>query len=67
MFLMGQLGRPDVLALGDLGIRRAIERAYGLDALPSEAEVHRARRGVARRTARAACRLLWHSLDNAPV
>jgi 3-methyladenine DNA glycosylase/8-oxoguanine DNA glycosylase len=27
MFLMFQLGRPDVLAVGDLGIRRAAERA----------------------------------------
>ena len=31
MFLMFQLGRPDVLAPGDLGIRRAIQLAYGLD------------------------------------
>ena len=30
IFLMFQLGRPDVLAVGDLGIRRAVERAYGL-------------------------------------
>ena len=66
MFLMGQLGRPDVLAPGDLGIRRAIERAYGLEALPSEAEV--IERAEAWRPYRsAACRLLWHSLDNAPV
>ena len=38
MFLMFQLDRPDVLAVGDLGIRRAVERAYGLDALPTPAE-----------------------------
>ena len=31
MFLMFHLDRPDVLPVGDLGIRRAIERAYGLD------------------------------------
>ncbi len=41
MFLMFHLERPDVLAVGDLGIRRAIERAYGLDQLPSPAEVER--------------------------
>ena len=29
MFLMFHLERPDVLPVGDLGIRRAIERAYG--------------------------------------
>ena len=34
MFLMFHLERPDVLPTGDLGIRRAIERAYGLDGLP---------------------------------
>ncbi len=28
MFLMFHLERPDVLPTGDLGIRRAIERAY---------------------------------------
>src|ERR1019366_6594377 len=30
MFLMFHLERPDVLPVGDLGIRRAIERAYDL-------------------------------------
>ena len=39
MFLMFQLQRPDVLAVGDLGIRRAVERAYGLPDLPSAAEL----------------------------
>src|SRR5205814_446030 len=35
MFLMFQLERPDVLAVGDLGIRRAVMVRYGLDALPA--------------------------------
>jgi DNA-3-methyladenine glycosylase II len=39
LFLLGQLGRPDVLPAGDLGIRRAVQAAYGLDGLPSEKEV----------------------------
>ena len=39
MFLLGQLGRPDVLPAGDLGIRHAVQRAYGLDKVPSEREV----------------------------
>ena len=39
MFLMFHLERPDVLPVGDLGIRRAIERAYDLDALPKPAEM----------------------------
>ena len=34
MFLMFHLQRPDVLAVGDLGIRRAIMLAYGLPELP---------------------------------
>jgi DNA-3-methyladenine glycosylase II len=41
LFLLGQLGRPDVLPAGDLGIRRAVQSAYELDAVPSEKEVRR--------------------------
>jgi DNA-3-methyladenine glycosylase II len=66
MFLMFQLERPDVLAVGDLGIRRAIERAYGLDALPDAAEIERlAEPWRPYRTL--ACRYLWRSLQNTPV
>ena len=39
MYLMFQLGRPDVVAPGDLGIRRAIMIAYGLLAMPLPPEV----------------------------
>src|SRR6202035_4477664 len=39
MFLMFHLQRPDVLAVGDLGVRRAVMVRYGLDALPSPAEL----------------------------
>jgi DNA-3-methyladenine glycosylase II len=66
MFLMFQLRRPDVLATGDLGIRRAVERAYGLADLPSAEELRElAEPWRPHRTA--ACLLLWHSLDNAPT
>jgi DNA-3-methyladenine glycosylase II len=66
MFLMFQLERPDVLAVGDLGIRRAVQRAYGLDDLPSAAELTElAEPWRPHRTA--ACLLLWHTLDNAPA
>jgi DNA-3-methyladenine glycosylase II len=41
MFLMFQLGRPDVLAVGDLGIRRAVMLRYGLPQLPGTAELER--------------------------
>jgi DNA-3-methyladenine glycosylase II len=66
MFLMFQLRRPDVLATGDLGIRRAVQRAYGLEELPSADEL-RALAEPWRPYRTAACLLLWHSLDNAPV
>jgi DNA-3-methyladenine glycosylase II len=65
MFLMFQLERPDVLAVGDLGIRRAIERAYGLNALPQGPEIERiAEPWRPYRTL--ACRYLWRSLQNEP-
>ena len=65
MFLMFQLGRPDVLATGDLGVRRAIERAYSLPALPEAAEVQRiAEPWRPHRTT--ACMYLWRSLDAVP-
>jgi DNA-3-methyladenine glycosylase II len=65
MFLMFHLERPDVLAASDLGIRRAIERAYGLGALPDVAEIERiAEPWRPHRTL--ACRYLWRSLDNEP-
>jgi DNA-3-methyladenine glycosylase II len=41
LFLLGQLGRPDVLPAGDLGIRRAVQAAYDLDRVPNETEVRR--------------------------
>jgi DNA-3-methyladenine glycosylase II len=66
MFLMFQLERPDVLPVGDLGIRRAMERTYGLDALPAPAEMQElAAPWQPHRTL--ACRYLWRSLDNEPT
>ncbi len=41
MLLIFCLGRPDVLPTGDLGLRKAIQKIYGLGALPSPAEVER--------------------------
>jgi DNA-3-methyladenine glycosylase II len=65
MFLMFHLERPDVLPVGDLGIRRAIERAYGLDGLPDVATMEEiAEPWRPHRTL--ACRYLWRSLDNEP-
>ncbi|MBX9581737.1 MAG: DNA-3-methyladenine glycosylase [Gemmataceae bacterium] len=39
MFLMFGLGRSDVLPVGDLGLRAGVKRLYGLDELPSPAEL----------------------------
>jgi DNA-3-methyladenine glycosylase II len=65
MFLMFHLERPDVLPVGDLGIRRAIERAYGLDVLPEPAAMETiAEPWRPYRTL--ACRYLWRSLANEP-
>jgi DNA-3-methyladenine glycosylase II len=66
IFLMFTLQRPDVLAVGDLGIRRAVQRAYELPALPTPAELTAiAEPWRPHRTA--ACVVLWHSLANAPT
>lgn len=66
MFLMFHLERPDVLPVGDLGIRRAFMNEYGFSELPSPSEMEpvaepwRPYRTVA-------CLYLWRSLDNTPV
>ncbi len=66
MFLIFHLGRPDVLPVGDLGIRRAVQRAYGLAALPGPADLE----PIAapwRPWRTLACRYLWRSLDAVPA
>jgi DNA-3-methyladenine glycosylase II len=66
MFLMFHLARPDVVSAGDLGIRRAIQLAYGLEELPGPTELERiAEPWRPHRTL--ACLYLWRSLDNAPA
>jgi DNA-3-methyladenine glycosylase II len=66
MFLMFHLGRPDVLPVGDLGIRKAAQLAYGLGALPSPAELT-ALATPWRPHRTLACLYLWASLDNEPA
>jgi DNA-3-methyladenine glycosylase II len=66
IFLMFHLRRPDVLAVGDLGIRRAMMVAYGLPELPQPAEMERiAEPWRPHRTL--ACLFLWRSLQATPV
>jgi DNA-3-methyladenine glycosylase II len=66
MFLMFRLHRPDVLPVGDLGIVRAVQRAYGLRKAPTPERLLRL--GEPWRPYRSvACWYLWASLDNAPL
>ena len=39
MLLMSSLGRPDVLPVGDYGIRKGAKQLFGLEALPKPAEL----------------------------
>lgn len=66
MFLMFHLDRPDVLPVGDLGIRKAVMLRYGLQELPAAAATEAiAQPWRPQRTL--ACRFLWRSLDNTPA
>jgi DNA-3-methyladenine glycosylase II len=62
MFLMFRLGRPDVLPVLDLGIRKAVQRAYGLRKLP-EARKLEALAQNWRPHCTVACWYLWRSLE----
>jgi len=63
MFLMFALERPNVLPTGDLGIRSAIRKAYGLDALPHPKQIEEL--AVSWHPyCSVASWYLWRSLDN---
>lgn len=65
MFLMFRLHRPDVLPVGDLGIVKAVQRAYRLRKAPDPRRLTRI--GEPWRPYRSvACWYLWASLDNTP-
>ncbi|MBI5045052.1 MAG: DNA-3-methyladenine glycosylase 2 family protein [Candidatus Levybacteria bacterium] len=62
MFLMFAMDRPDVFSYGDLGLRRAIEKAYKLRHEPTQEEAEKiAQKWKPYRTI--ACRYLWRSLE----
>ena len=66
MFLLFHLERPDVLSGGDLGIRKAVQIEYGLEEMPTPAQVLEI--GEPWRPHRSLASLyLWESLANAPV
>ncbi len=68
MFLIFSLGRLDILATGDLGVRMAMKRLYHLDDAPKPDEM----RAIADKFSwhpyeSIACWYLWKSLDNEPA
>ena len=67
MFLMFCMARLDVLPTGDLGIKRAIERAYDLPLLPTPEQIATiAQQRDWHPYESVASRYLWASLDNTP-
>lgn len=66
MFLMFTLHRRDVLPTGDLGIRNAAMRQYGLQTPPTPVELASLGEPWRPHSTRA-CLYLWRSLDNAPA
>jgi DNA-3-methyladenine glycosylase II len=65
MFLMFRLHRPDVLPVDDLGIVKAVQRAYGLRKMPKPERLTKI--GEPWRPYRSvACWYLWKSLGNKP-
>ena len=66
MFLMFTLHRPDVLPVGDLGVRNAVRDAYQLTAAP-DPQTLEALAEPWRPYRTRACVYLWRSLDNEPA
>jgi DNA-3-methyladenine glycosylase II len=66
MFLMFTLHRPDILPVGDLGVRNAAMRAYGLEKPPAPDELTALAEAWRPHRTRASL-YLWRSLDNVPT
>lgn len=67
MFMMFCMGRMDILAHGDLGIKNGIQRLYSLDHQPTAQEViDIARQHHWHPYETVACWYVWKSIDNAP-
>jgi DNA-3-methyladenine glycosylase II len=68
MFLMFSVGRLDVLATGDLGVRNAVRGLYSLENTPTPQQViDIAEQNHWHPYESVACWYLWRSLDNAPA
>jgi DNA-3-methyladenine glycosylase II len=66
VLLVTELGRPDVMVAGDLVVRRAIERGWGLDHLPERAEIY-ALAEPWRPYRTTGCALMWRWMRTSPV
>ena len=64
IFLMFRLGRLDVLPVDDYGVRKAMQRAYRMRALPKPDRMRRVAEPW-RPYRTAACWYLWRSIDGA--
>lgn len=67
MFLMFAMARPNILPVGDLGIRNSIKKLYGFDYLPTPADIHHiAEKYHWHPYESIASWYIWQSLDNTP-
>ncbi len=68
MFLIFCMGRLDVLAHGDLGIKNGVRKLYDLSSQPTAADIQRiAEQNNWHPYESTACWYIWRSLDNKPV
>lgn len=68
MFLIFSLGRPDVLPIGDLGIRNGVQRLYGLPTVASADDIIAiAAKNQWHPYESIASWYVWRSLDNEPT
>jgi DNA-3-methyladenine glycosylase II len=68
MFLMFCMGRLDVLAHGDLGIKNGVQKLYGLKRLPSPAGIQKlAAKNHWHPYETVACWYVWQSLTKTPA
>lgn len=67
MFMIFGLGRLDILPVGDLGVRKAIQNLYKLDSLPAPEQIITvANQNNWHPYESVAAWYLWQSLDNSP-
>jgi DNA-3-methyladenine glycosylase II len=67
MFLIFCMGRLDILATGDLGVKTGVRNLYGFSTLPTPSEMTKlADDNSWQPYASLACWYIWKSLDNTP-